>query len=151
MNKFILFLSLFMFFSKESLAQISYLEEMEELGTIAGQGLACGSRKHDSFEMYARALMLTKAPSDTQLQRAAKIYNQAKAGVVVAKRMDGGYLCNDTIAKFDRQLIFDIVLFEDGTMQLPDGKILTPRRPYDATKIYKIGRASCRERVSSPV
>ena len=81
MNKFIFLLSLFMFLSKESLAQISYLEEMEELGTIAGQGLACGSRKHDSFEMYARALMLTKAPSDTQLQRAAKIYRSEERRV----------------------------------------------------------------------
>lgn len=29
------------------------------------------------------------------------------------------------------------MLYADGTIKMPDGQILTPRQPYDATMIYK--------------
>ena len=45
-------------------AQMPYIEEVRALGAIAGQGLACGSSKYDTFEMLARAILLTKSPSD---------------------------------------------------------------------------------------
>lgn len=120
----------------EAKAQVSYLEEMKTLGIVAGQGLACNSSKYDHFEMLARAIMLTKAPSQAALQDGVYAYNSAKADTFLAKRGDGGYLCGEILRMFDNQDIFNITLYEDGTLKMPDGQIITPKTPYDATKIY---------------
>ena len=54
--------------------QVPYLEEVKALGVISGQGMACGSSRHPTFEMLARAIMLTKAPTPQMLNEAAYIY-----------------------------------------------------------------------------
>ena len=36
-------------------AQMAYEDEARALGAVAGQGLACGSSKYDTFELLARA------------------------------------------------------------------------------------------------
>ena len=119
-------------------AQVSYVEEAKTLGIVAGQGLACQSSKYDQFEMLARAIILSKAPSQQALQDGLYAYNSAKADVFLAKRRDGGYLCGEILQMFDNQDIYNIVLYEDGTLKMPDGQIITPKTPYDATKIYAV-------------
>lgn len=58
--------------------QVPYLEEVKALGVISGQGMACGSSRHPTFEMLARAIMLTKAPTPQMLNEAAYIYSEEK-------------------------------------------------------------------------
>lgn len=118
-------------------AQMPYLEEMKALGAVAGQGLACGASKYDQFEMLARAIMLTKAPNNAILQKGVYAYTEAKADTYLSKQMDAGFLCGETVQRFDSQDIFNITLYEDGTLKMPDGQIITPRMPYDASKIYR--------------
>lgn len=118
-------------------AQMSYIEEMRALGSVSGQGLACNASKYDKYEMLARAIMLTKAPSPKMLQDGVYAYNTAKADSYLAKQRDGGYLCGEITGLFDNQDIFRITLYEDGTLKMPDGKIITPKTPYDAKQIYK--------------
>lgn len=118
-------------------AQMPYLEEVKALGAISGQGLACGSTKYDDFELLARAILLTKSPSDTLQQRAIYAYSEEKANTYMAKELDGFYGCKDIIRRFDNQDIFKAILYADGTIKMPDGQILTPRTPYDARHIYK--------------
>lgn len=118
-------------------AQMSYLDEMRALGTVAGQGMACKASLYDKYEMLARAIMLTKAPNQKILQDGIYAYNSAKADTYLAKQRDGGYLCGEIINLFNRQEIFQITLYEDGTLKMPDGKIVTPKNPYDAKQIYK--------------
>ena len=48
-------------------AQMSYMDEVKALGAVSGQGLACGASKYDDFELLARAIMLSKAPSEMRL------------------------------------------------------------------------------------
>lgn len=119
------------------LAQMPYLEEMKALGTVSGQGLVCGAEKYDQFEMLARAIMLTKAPNNDMLQKGVYAYTEAKASVYMNKQLDGGYLCREIAERFNNQDIFSISLYEDGTIKMPDGTVITPKVPYDATKIYK--------------
>lgn len=123
--------------SLPALAQMPYLDEMKALGTVSGQGLVCGAEKYDQFEMLARAIMLTKAPNNAMLQKGVYAYTEAKASVYMNKQLDGGYLCREIADRFNAQEIFSISLYEDGTIKMPDGKIITPKMPYDATKIYK--------------
>lgn len=120
-----------------AVAQMSYIEEIRALGSVSGQGLACNSPKYDKYEMLARAIMLTKAPSSKMLQDGVYAYNAAKADSYLAKQRDGGYLCGEIAGLFDNQDIFRITLYEDGTLKMPDGGIITPKTPYDAKQIYK--------------
>ncbi len=118
-------------------AQMPYIEEVRALGAIAGQGLACGSSKYDTFELLARAILLTKSPSDKLQNDAIYAYSEEKANAYMSKEMDGFYECAIINRRFDNQEIFKAVLYADGTIKMPDGQILTPRKPYDATMIYK--------------
>lgn len=118
-------------------AQMSYLEEMRALGTVSGQGLACNAAQYDKYEMLARAIMLTKAPNPKNLQDGVYAYNTSKADSYLAKQRDGGYLCGEIVSLFNQQEIFQITLYEDGTLKMPDGKIITPKVPYDAKQIYR--------------
>ena len=135
---FYVFLFAFLLYPQALWAQVSYVEEARTLGIVAGQGLACQSSKYDQFEMLARAIILTKAPSPQALQDGLYAYNAAKADIFLAKRKDGGYLCGEILRMFDNQDIFNTTLYEDGTLKMPDGQIITPKTPYDATKIYAV-------------
>ena len=118
-------------------AQMSYIDEVRALGAVAGQGLACGASKYDSFELLARAILISKAPNDTMQAQAMYAYNEEKANAYLSKQMDGFYECAAINRRFDRQEIFNATLYADGTIKMPDGKIITPRQAYDASVIYK--------------
>ena len=70
-----------------------YLEEVKALGIVSGQGLACGASKFDTFEMLARAILITKASSDRQQAEGMRVYNEAKADAYISKQMDGFFEC----------------------------------------------------------
>ena len=86
MKKYIA-LALFVLFANPVRAQMPYIEEVRALGAIAGQGLACGSSKYDTFEMLARAILLTKSPSDKLQNDAIYAYSEEKANAYI-KRYD---------------------------------------------------------------
>ncbi len=117
-------------------AQMAYVDEARALGAVAGQGLACGSAKYDTFELLARAIILTKSPNDAMQDKALRVFTEEKADVFVAKQLDNFADCANIVARFDAQDIFKATLYGDGTIKMPDGQILTPRNPYDATMIY---------------
>lgn len=136
MKKGLAFLICFLY-AVQAHAQMPYIEEVRALGAVAGQGLACGSAKYDTFELLARAILLTKSPSDKLQTDAIYAYSEEKANAYISKEMDGFYECAAINRRFDNQEIFKAVLYADGTIKMPDGQILTPRRPYDARMIYK--------------
>lgn len=124
------------FWTVPAVAQMPYLDEAKALGILAGQGLACGASRYKTFEMLARAIILTKSPSDSQQSNALKAFMEKKADVFIAKQMDKFEDCAEIAERFDAQDIFKITLYADGTLKMPDGQILTPRKPYDAASIY---------------
>ncbi len=144
MKKILSFL-ICIFCATSSHAQMPYIEEVRALGAISGQGLACGSSKYDTFELLARAILLTKSPSDKLQNDAIYAYSEEKANAYISKEMDGFYECAAINRRFDNQEIFKAVLYADGTIKMPDGKVLTPRKPYDATMIYKKNPNSLKE------
>ncbi len=147
MQKLLVFL-LFLMVATPVSAQMAYEDEARALGAVAGQGLACGSNKYDTFELLARAIILTKSPSDSLQDKALKIFTEEKADVFVAKQLDNFADCGRIIERFDAQDIFKATLYGDGTIKMPDGQILTPRNPYDASMIYD-KNANVRQRANS--
>ena len=129
-------------------AQMAYEDEARALGVVAGQGLACGSAKYDNFELLARAIILTKSPNDVLQTKALKVFTDEKANVFIAKQLDNFADCADIVKKFDAQDIFKATLYGDGTIKMPDGKILTPRQAYDASMIYD-KNSNVRQRANS--
>jgi hypothetical protein len=51
--------------------------------------------------------------------------------------MDGFFDCPSIARRFDRQDIFKAVLYGDGTIKMPDGRIFNPRQAYDAATLFK--------------
>ena len=127
---------------------MAYEEEARALGIVAGQGMACGASKYDTFELLARAIILTKSPSDALQNKALKIFTEEKADVFVTHQLNNFSGCTDVIKRFDNQDIFKMTLYGDGTIKMPDGQILTPRNPYDATMIYD-KNSNVRQRASA--
>ncbi len=136
-----LYLFAFSFCPLTAAAQMPYMEEIRALGAISGQGMACGAEKYDTFEMLVRAILLSKSPSDVLQGKAMYAYNEEKANAYMSKQMDGFYGCAEINRRFNAQDIFKAVLYDDGTIQMPDGTIITPRRPYDANFLYKKDKA----------
>lgn len=116
-------------------SQVTYMDEVKALGAVAGQGLACGSTRIDTFEMIARVILITKARSDAEQAAGMRAYNEEKANAYVSKQMDGMFECNDIVRRFDNQDIFSSKIYADGTIQMPDGSMYTPRAPYDVTAV----------------
>ncbi len=131
-----IWLSLLLLSATPAFAQMPYMEEAKALGILAGQGLACEASKYKTFELLARAIILTKSPSDSQQNAALKAFLEKKADIFVAKQLDNFADCANIAQRFDNQAIFQATLYADGTIKMPDGQILTPRKPYDASAIY---------------
>lgn len=138
MKKFLFLVSVMIVTSGTVKAQaVSYMEEVQSLGAVSGQGLACEASKYHTFELLARAILISKAPSDSVQAQGMKAFNEYKANAFISKMRDGMADCGEIAAAFDKQPIFKATLYGDGTIKMPDGKIVKPRKAYDATLVYK--------------
>lgn len=116
--------------------KISYYEEMYLLGTTCGQGLACKSQKYHKFELLARALVVSKAANSQMQQEGMRRYNAGKAEAFMNMEASNFANCDSIRNAFDNQKIFESVLYSDGRIKLYDGTLITPRKPYQASKLY---------------
>ena len=106
MKKILVFLLSALIVNIAQAKQISYVEEMQALGAVSGQGLACNASKYDTFELLARAIMISKASSDAEQEKGMKAYNEYKADAFISKMRDGFADCRSIAAAFDKQAIF---------------------------------------------
>jgi len=138
MKKLLIFMFCIVFAKYVNAApQPSYIEEVQALGYLAGEGLACDAQKYDTYELIARAFLISKAHSDDEQAKGMDAYNEAKASAFVSKMRDGLNNCRSIAENFDKQLIFKTVIYGDGTLKMPDGKIIKPRHAYDVTLVYQ--------------
>lgn len=114
----------------------SYLEDMQNLGYVSGEGLACNAEKYPTYEFIARAYLISRAKSDNEQAEGMYAYNKAKARSYMNKRSDGLLGCNEISSRFNRQKLLKSTIYKDGTIKLPDGKVVKPRQKYDVTLVY---------------
>lgn len=114
----------------------SYLEDVRNLGYVSGEGLACGAKRYPSYELIARAYLVSRAGSDSEQADGMYEYNKAKATAFMDKRGEGYFGCDEVNMRFNRQKIFQSKLYKNGKIKLPDGKIIMPRQEYDVTQVY---------------
>lgn len=113
-----------------------YLEDVRNLGYVSGEGLACGASRYGAYETVARAYLVSSARSDKEQESGMYEYNSAKAKAYMRKRGDGLFDCEEINSRFNRQKIFQAKLYKNGTLKMPDGKVIKPRQEYDATLLY---------------
>ena len=123
------------FVAMEDDTPVTYMDEVKALGAVAGQGLACGSTRIDTFEMIARTILITKARSNAEQAAGMRAYNDEKANAYISKQLDGFYECPQIVRRFDNQDVFKVKIYADGTIQMPNGALYTPRAPYDVTAV----------------
>ncbi len=121
---------------KPLFADSDYIESVQTLGYVSGEGLACGAKQYKSYETIARAYLVSSAKSDKEQAQGMLKYNQAKATAYMNKRESGLYDCATVRERFGKQKILKSKLYKNGTIQLPDGKVIKPRNKYDATLLY---------------
>ncbi len=120
----------------QAYATDNYLEDIKTLGYISGEGLACGADRYPSYELVARAYMVSSARSDQEQAEGMYAYNEAKARAYMNKRREGLMGCEDVKIRFSKQKIFNSTLYKDGRLKMPDGKIIKPRKAYDPRLLY---------------
>jgi hypothetical protein len=113
-----------------------YLKDVENLGYISGEGLACGAEKYSSYETIARAYFVSSAKSDKEQADGMYVYNKAKVTGYTRKKRSGLIDCNEVNIRFNNQKILQSKLYKNGTIKLPDGKVIKPRKEYDASLLY---------------
>lgn len=125
---------------KANAAPMTYEQEMYALGAVSGQGLACKSKKYHQFELLARAIIVGKAPNAAVQDAGLRQYATGKA-VTFMEVEDSNFAdCANILEQFENQPIFKSVLYSDGRLKLPDDTMITPRKPYNASKLYQKDR-----------
>ena len=139
MKKILFYAVLFFGIAESTLASSTkptYQEEMYILGAISGEGLACKSQKYHKFELLARALVVSKAANTEMENEGLYQFSEGKVNAFVSVREKGFANCATILEQFDNQKIFNSVLYSDGRIKMYDGTLITPRKPYDASKLY---------------
>lgn len=139
MKKILFYAVLFFGVTESCLAatkQPTYQEEMYILGAISGEGLACKSQKYHKFELLARAMVVSKAANAEMEEEGLRSFSEGKVNAFVAMEEKGFADCQAILEQFDNQKIFKSTLYSDGRIKLYDGTMITPRKPYDASKLY---------------
>lgn len=132
----IVILTLIMLLVKPAIAVEDYLDNIKTFGYISGEGLACGATRYQSYEMIARAYLVSAARSDNEQAEGMYQYNLAKAQAYMNKKRNGLFDCAEVNQRFDNQKIFETKLSKNGKIKFPDGKVITPRQEYDVTLVY---------------
>lgn len=129
-------ISLILFIVNISNAAADYIEDVKNLGYISGEGVACGAKRYPSYETVARAYLVSAAKSNEEQSRGMYAYNEAKANAFMHIYRSGNYDCAEIRERFNNQKIFKTKLYKNGTLKMPDGKVIKPRQAYDATQVY---------------
>ncbi|MBR1825332.1 MAG: hypothetical protein IJ770_01955 [Alphaproteobacteria bacterium] len=139
MKKILIFAALFCLISESAQASYekpTYEEEMYSLGMMSGKGLACKSKKYHQFELLSRALIVSKATDAAAQKRGMREYSMGKVDAFTEAEINQFADCAEILPAFNNQKIFKSVLYANGKIKMYDGTIITPRKPYDASKLY---------------
>lgn len=107
------------------------ISETEQLGITAGVALACQADKEQmkNYEMIASRIIVNPTPSERSEKEALTLYAQAKLKAYEEQKKSPEIACREVLNRFYNQSIFKSVVYRDGTVKLPSGKVIKPQRP----------------------
>lgn len=105
------------------------IPENEQLGMMAGLALACNAGGLlDDYELIASRIMANPAVTKQEELSLFRGYAQAKLKAYKEQKNAPEVSCGEVLDRFSRLPIFQSVVYADGTVKLPDGKVITPKR-----------------------
>ena len=121
----ILFFSTTVFATSRTLNGIN---ENEQLGMMAGLALACNAgAKLDDYELIASRLLANTAQTNAEQKQAERQYAEAKFKAYKDHKASPRASCGEILESFSALPIFRSVVYADGSIKTPDGKILKTR------------------------
>ncbi len=108
---------------------INSMTDAQQLGAMAGVALACnaGSRL-DDFELISSYIMGNSAVTDEERTHAFKEYATEKLRTYNLQRDYKPTPCPEVLKHFYNLPIFASIIYSDGTVKLPDGKIIKSKK-----------------------
>ncbi len=120
-------------FATSVMAQSRTLNNMTEaqlLGITAGTALACNAgAKLDDFELIANRYIANQAVNDTAEMKGYREYGEEKFKTYNEQKKNPQLTCAEVLASFNRLPIFKTVVYADGSIKTPEGKIIKARKP----------------------
>lgn len=107
------------------------ISETEQLGITAGVALACHADEEQlkNYEMIASRIIVNPVSTEKEEREVLRLYAQAKLKAYEEQIKFPEIACREVLNRFYNQPIFKSVVYRDGTIKLPDGKIIKPQRP----------------------
>jgi hypothetical protein len=115
------------------------VSETEQLGISAGVALACHADQEQlkNYEMIASRIISNPLKTVEAEKAALRLYAQAKLKAYTEQKKQKLMNCNEVLSRFESQEIFKSVIYRDGTIKMPNGKVIKPERPVKTKKTSK--------------
>lgn len=107
------------------------LTDAEKLAILAGAAQACQA-DHDkliNYEVIVSRILVNPTTSEQEETAVLTAYARKKFQVFNEQKSAPEMDCAEVLRRFDNLEIFKSVVYQDGTVKLPDGKVIKPTRP----------------------
>lgn len=103
----------------------------EQLGISSGAALACGVDREQlkNYEMIASRIIANPIKTEKDEEKALEQYAKAKLKAFQEQKQKSLMNCDEVLSRFEKQEIFKSVVYRDGTIKMPNGKVVKPERP----------------------
>lgn len=104
------------------------ITENQQLGMMAGLALACDAGgKLDDYELIASRIIANQAQTDADERKAVREYAEYKFGTFKEQKENPQASCGEVLDTFSHLPIFKATVYADGSVKMPDGRLLKPR------------------------
>ena len=106
------------------------LSELQQLGITAGVAQACGvGEKLKTFELIANRIIVNPTATAEEEKKQLKEFAAYKLAAYNEQKQQPALSCQEISRRFNNLPIFKSVIYADGTIKLPDGRVIKPTRP----------------------
>lgn len=111
------------------------LSEIDKLAITAGAAQACGADrdKMTTYEMIVSRILVNPTRSTQAEQAVLTAYARKKLQTYQEQKSSPEIDCYEVLDRFNSMPLFRSTVYRDGTLKLPDGKIIKPVRPVQPT------------------
>ncbi len=111
------------------------LTDAEKLAILAGAAQACQANQDKliNYEVIVSRILVNPTTSEQEETAVLTAYARKKFQVFNEQKAAPEMDCAEVLRRFDNLEIFKSVVYQDGTVKLPDGKIIKPVRPVKVT------------------
>ncbi|MBQ9089622.1 MAG: hypothetical protein IJY58_01055 [Alphaproteobacteria bacterium] len=107
------------------------LSEIDKLAITAGAAQACNADrdKMTTYEMIVSRILVNPTRSEQAEQAVLTAYARKKLQTYQEQKSSPEIDCHEVLERFNNMPLFRSTVYRDGTLKLPDGKIIKPVRP----------------------